>query len=42
LDKTLGDDKSDIAINVRETCNASLPDAENKRKVWESLIDSSS
>ncbi|CDW89925.1 aminopeptidase n [Stylonychia lemnae] len=39
LEKTLGDDKSDIAVNVRETCNASLPDTENKRKVWDSLID---
>lgn len=42
LNKTLGDDKSDITENVRETCNAAIPDAANKQKVWESLIDPTS
>lgn len=34
LDKTIGEDKSDIAVNVRETCRALIPDAESKAKIW--------
>ena len=42
LEKTLGDDKSDIAKRVRLTCDAGLPEAENKAKVWKELTDLSS
>jgi hypothetical protein len=42
LEKTLGEDKSDMAENVRATCEALIPDAENKKKAWESFIDPNS
>lgn len=42
LAKTIGDDKSDIAENTKETCNALLPSAEGKAKIWAELIDPNS
>ena len=42
LTKTIGDDKSDIAENTKETCLALLPTAENKAQVWAQLIDTNS
>ena len=35
----LGANNSDLAINMRYTCMASLPDPENKERVWQELID---
>ena len=42
LEKTIGDDKSDIAENVRLSCYASLPDPEQKAKTWQEITDSES
>ena len=42
LAKTIGDDKSDIAENTKETCNALLPSAEGKAQIWAQLTDTSS
>ena len=39
LEKVLGDDKSDIAQNTRETCNALIPTAESKEAVWLAITD---
>lgn len=39
INKTLGDDKSDIAENLRAACDALLPDADSKRKTWEIITD---
>ena len=39
LEKTLGDDKSDIAQRVRLTCNSGLPDPENKAKIWKEITN---
>ena len=42
LAKTVGDDKSDIAENLRHTCEASLPDPEKKAETWASVTDPNS
>ena len=42
LAKVIGDDKSDIAENTKETCIALIPTAENKAHVWEQLTDTNS
>jgi hypothetical protein len=42
LAKVIGDDKSDIAENTKETCFAFIPTAENKAKVWEQITDPNS
>lgn len=34
LEKTIADDKSDIAQEIKETCIAYIPDSQNKAKVW--------
>ena len=39
LQKTLGEDKSDLAINTRLTCMAGLPEAEGKAETWKAIID---
>ena len=39
LEKTLGDDKSDLAQNARETCLALIPTAESKAALWASITD---
>ena len=39
LDRTLGNDSSNMAEATRASCIASLPDAEVKQKVWEQIID---
>jgi len=39
LEKTLGDDKSDIATNTRECCLAAIPEPENKERVWKELTE---
>lgn len=39
LEKTLGDDKSDIAQNTRDTCMALLPTPESKAQVWQAITD---
>lgn len=38
----MAEDNSDIAINTRAKCMASLPDAELKAKVWAEIIDANS
>ncbi len=38
----MADDNSDIAVNTRAKCMASLPDAEIKAKVWAEIIDTNS
>jgi len=42
MNNIIGDDKSDIAENTKETCLALIPTAEGKAKVWEALIDPNS
>jgi hypothetical protein len=42
MEIVIGDDKSDIAENAKETCLALLPTAENKAQVWAALIDPNS
>lgn len=39
IEKTLGDDKSDLASAARETCLAGFPDAEIKARVWAEISD---
>ena len=39
LERTLGDDKSDIAQNTRDTCFALLPTAESKAQIWQQITD---
>jgi hypothetical protein len=39
LELVMGDDKSDIAENVRLTCKAYLPNAAGKEETWKALID---
>jgi F0F1-type ATP synthase delta subunit len=39
LEKIIGDDKSDIAQNSKETCMALLPSAESKAQIWASITD---
>ena len=39
LEKVLGEDKSDIAQNTRDTCMALLPSAEGKAQVWAAITD---
>lgn len=34
IEKVIGDDKSDIAQNTRETCTALIPEAATKALVW--------
>lgn len=38
----MGDDKSDIAINVKETCLAYLPDPDVKAQIWQSITNTES
>ena len=38
----MGDDKSDIAKRLRWTCDAGLPDAKNKERVWQEIADPAS
>ena len=38
----MGDDKSDLAQQTRETCRAYLPDAENKATLWKELTNTDS
>lgn len=42
IDDYLGTNNSDLAINMRYSCMASLPDPENKEKVWQELVDPTS
>jgi len=42
LDKILGGDNSDLAVNCRASCMAGLPDAENKAKIWAEITDPAS
>lgn len=42
LEKVIGDDKSDIAVNARLTCRAYKATAENKEAVWKEITDPSS
>jgi hypothetical protein len=42
LKVVIGEDKSDIATNTIETCQALIPTAENKAQVWESICDPNS
>ncbi len=42
LAKVIGEDKSDIAENTKETCIALIPTAENKAHIWEQLTDTNS
>lgn len=39
IEKTLGEDKSDLAKNTREACLAGFPEAESKAKVWADFSD---
>ena len=39
LEKTLGDDKSDMAQNIRETCTAILPKEDVKASIWQQITD---
>lgn len=41
LEKVLGDDKSDIANNLRLTCKTLLPDAKSKEEAWAEISDHS-
>jgi len=34
MDNIIGEDKSDIAENTRETCLALIPSAESKEQIW--------
>lgn len=38
----IGDDKSDLATNLRLTCRALHPSAENKAAVWKEFTDPAS
>ena len=42
LNETMGDDKTDLAVNARAKCMAALPDAESKAKTWAELTDGQS
>jgi len=42
LEKVIGDDKSDIAKNVRIQCEASIPDPAVKEQVWKEITDPNS
>mmetsp|Transcript_42769 Transcript_42769/g.41119 ORF Transcript_42769/g.41119 Transcript_42769/m.41119 type:complete len:233 (+) Transcript_42769:2025-2723(+) len=42
LEKVLEGDNSDLATNLRLTCEAALPSAESKAKVWAILTDPNS
>ena len=42
MNEYLGTNNSDLAINMRYSCIASLPDPEKKEVVWNELIDPSS
>lgn len=39
IDEVLGEDKSDLAKNTRLVCAAAVPEAANKEKVWNDLLD---
>ena len=39
LEKVMGDDKTDIAINAKALCMAALPSAEQKAKTWTEITD---
>lgn len=39
LDEVIGDDKSDVATNLKLACKASIPDKESKEKVWNDITD---
>ena len=42
LSDILGDDKSDVAANLKLSCEALLPTAESKEKVWSVIINEDS
>ena len=42
LNRILGDDKSDLALNARARCEAGLPNAETKAKIWAEITDTNS
>ena len=42
LNETMGDDKTDLAVNARAKCMAALPDAESKAQTWAELTDAQS
>jgi aminopeptidase N len=42
MDTIIGEDKSDIAENTRETCLALIPSAESKAQIWAQIIDPNS
>lgn len=42
IDKTIGEDKSDIAVNTRETCLVGFPDPEAKAAAWKAITDPNS
>lgn len=39
LTKVVGDDQSDVVINLKLSCEALLPDKAAKEKVWKEIID---
>jgi hypothetical protein len=39
LNKILGGDNSDLAINTRLTCLSGLPDADTKSETWKAITD---
>ena len=39
LNKIIGDDKSDLAKNVKIQCETSIPDAAVKEKAWNEIIN---
>ncbi len=41
LEKTIGDDNSDLAQNLRLTCRSLLPFEESKAQVWAEITSSS-
>jgi hypothetical protein len=39
MEEIIGDDKSDLAQRTRTKCDTLLPDAANKKKIWDEIID---
>lgn len=42
LEQVVGDDKSDLAKNVRIQCETSIPDADVKEKAWNEIVNPNS
>ena len=42
IEKTLGEDKSDLAKNTREACIVGFPDPELKAQAWKAIADPNS